>query len=149
VEHIAHVLAETYALDVTRIAGIGALARLNRDESELSDRQVEDYVVVDFSLFAELQDGRRVDTATIAQYGGYRDVWGEFQEGVPTDMRLSRLRLESTVADTIGPEGDRRRVWEGISTRLEIAGVRVSNEELLAAPFRVEISPDLDELVPT
>ena len=61
---------------MTTIAGIGTLARLNDDENEFSDRSVEDHIVVDFCLFAELGDGRRVETVAVYQEGGPRTFWG-------------------------------------------------------------------------
>jgi hypothetical protein len=131
---------------VTTITGIGAVAELNEEESEFSAESSEDYVVVDFLLFAELGDGRRVETVTVYQEGGPRNGWGPVA-GHPVDAQLSRSRVESMATLIIGPSGRLAHTWEGVTARLELAGVPVAIDELFAAPFRVETDPRLDEVL--
>jgi hypothetical protein len=129
---------------VTSIAGIGALARLNGDESEFSAQRSEDYIVVDFLLFAELDDGRRVETVAVYQEGGPRNGWGPV-DGQLVDRQLSRARIESMATLMVGPDGALRHAWKGVTARLELAGVSVPIDDLFAAPFRVETEQRLDE----
>ena len=123
---------------------IGAVAELNSDESQLSGaNRDDDYINVDFSLFAELKDGRRVQTSAVYSEGGERVGWG-VADGRRADLPLSRASIEEMLKLTIGPAAPHQDVSQGVIRRLEKAGARVSIAELLAAPFRLEIEPDLD-----
>jgi hypothetical protein len=126
------------------IARIGTLAQLNEDESDLDRRDGDDYVVVDFLLFAELEDGRRVETVAVYQEGGPLSGWGPV-DGRLVEPRLSRAGVEEMAALMVGPAGRLRVTWEGVTARLRREGLNGSIDELFAAPYRVEIEPRLQE----
>jgi hypothetical protein len=86
---------------VTAVTGIGTFARLNDDESEFSDRSIEDHIVVDFFLFAELADGRRVETVAVYQEGGPRTFWGPVEGRAVAELSCSRVESMATLM--IGP----------------------------------------------
>jgi hypothetical protein len=133
---------------VKAIAGIRVLAQLNEDESDLRDLGADNYIVVDFILFADLDDGRRIETATVYQEGGPRSGWGPV-EGWPVERQLSTSRVEEMARLRIGPSGQLRHAWKGVSSRLVLEGLSVSVDELFAAPFRVDIDPSLERALTT
>jgi hypothetical protein len=129
---------------VPAIKEIGVRAQLNETESDLESHSAEDYIVVDFLLLAELDDGRRVETAVIYQESGPRNAWGPV-EGWPVEPRLSTRRVEEMARLRLGPDGQFRHAWKGVTSRLGAAGMTISIDELLRAPFGVTIDRHLEQ----
>jgi hypothetical protein len=128
------------------VVEIGAVAHLNEDESDFRSGGGSDYVVVGFTLFAELSDGRRIETGTVFQYGGRRDGWLHVFEGELIDRRLSAASVATTAEVVLAPSGSGRRFWTGIVTRLEHAGLSVPQDELFGKPFRAEMEARVQEI---
>jgi hypothetical protein len=138
-----------YDLTVARVVHIGAVGRLNDAESELGRAaSADEYITIDFAVFAELDDGRRFETATVYSQGGTRDGWGAL-EGRWSEVPVSCASVEEHATVMIGPDGRRPAVWAGISARLEQAGLEVPPEELFAAPFRVDLERRLNDVLTT
>lgn len=125
------------------------MAKLNDRESKLNHpKSGEDYIVVDFGLFAELGDGQRFQTATVYSQGGPRRGFGPL-EGQPVEVPVSQTSIERLATLIVGPGGTRLRLWNGITSRLEHAELDVGLEELFASPFAVEIEAGLRDALAT
>jgi hypothetical protein len=120
--------------------------RLHRCDRQLEANSDDDYITVDFSLFAELDDGRRLRSGTVYSEGGTRVGWG-IAEGRHADLLISRSSLEEFLKLMIGPGRVHERVWHGVLRQLEEVGINLLTPELFVAPFRLEIEPQLADVL--
>jgi hypothetical protein len=129
---------------VAQIALIGAVADLDEEDYRLYARDGSDYITVDFSFFAELDDGRRLSTRTVYSEGGNRVGWG-VREGRRADLPISQDSIEAMLKMMVWPGAPYDKVWQGVVHRLEAVGVTASIPELFVARFQLEIGTQLRE----
>jgi hypothetical protein len=121
---------------------IGAVAELDEADFRAQAREGSEHIKVDFSFFAELDDGRRLSTRTVYSEGGNRVGWG-VREGRRADLPISRDSIESMLKMMVWPDAPYDKVWQGVIRRLDAVGVTVSIPELFVAPFHLEIGTQL------
>jgi hypothetical protein len=119
---------------VPQVVTIGAVG-------EASERD-DEYVNVDFSLFAELDDGRRIETGTVYSEGGPTIGWGVV-DGRRADLPISRSSIEDMLEQVIGAGAPHTELWEGLRRRLQAVDISVSVAELSSAPLHIEMGPTL------
>jgi hypothetical protein len=119
-----------------------------------TDAQIEAWVAsrrdafdVSVALFAELNDGTRVETGEVADMtisGGYAYVG-------PTPRPFEHLTPESVSAEALedwrAPETGAAARWNDLCYALAETGVEATPAELQVAPFRVEFTDALLERI--